>query len=72
MERVDVIVINSGIGFINTDLLLLEELATVAVNVAGFTALANVAAHYFLKRGVLAYCGDVLGCGPKRQASLCL
>lgn len=47
METVDLIVINSGTGSINPDFPLLEELETVAVNVTGFTAMANVAYHYF-------------------------
>ncbi len=47
MDDVDVIVINSGTGSINPEFPLSDELETVAVNVTGFTAMANIAYHYF-------------------------
>lgn len=47
MGEVDVIIINSGTGSINPDFPLSDELETVAVNVVGFTAITNVAYHYF-------------------------
>ena len=51
MGNVDVIIINSGTGSIDPHFPLSDELETVAVNVVGFTAMANVASHYFAKRG---------------------
>lgn len=50
MGDVDVVVINSGTGSVNVEFPLAEELDTVAVNVSGFTAMANVAYHYFATR----------------------
>lgn len=51
MGGTDIIVINAGIGFRNPDLEWEKEKNTIAVNVAGFTALAGLAMKYFLKRG---------------------
>lgn len=51
MNSVDIIVINAGTGSIKPNFPLSDELETVAVNVVGFTAMANVASHYFSKRG---------------------
>ncbi|MGA1874983.1 MAG: SDR family NAD(P)-dependent oxidoreductase [bacterium] len=51
MEGVDLVVISSGIGFINPDLQWLQEKETIEVNVSGFAAMANVAIHHFLLRG---------------------
>ncbi|HMB22512.1 MAG TPA: SDR family NAD(P)-dependent oxidoreductase [Anaerolineales bacterium] len=48
---VDLIVISAGTGFINPDLEWDKEAQTIAVNVSGFAALANVAMHHFLQRG---------------------
>lgn len=50
MGDVDIIVINSGVGSADPEYPLADELETVAVNVAGFTAMANVAYHYFISR----------------------
>ena len=47
MGDVEIIVINSGTGSINPEFPLSDELETVAVNVTGFTAMANIAYHYF-------------------------
>jgi hypothetical protein len=47
MDGVDLIVINSGTGSINPEFPLSDELETVAVNVTGFTTMANAAYHYF-------------------------
>jgi short-subunit dehydrogenase len=46
----DIVIINSGLGSINPEFPLQEELQTVAVNVAGFTTIANLAYHYFSAR----------------------
>lgn len=51
MGGVDLIVISAGTGFINPDLEWDKEDQTIAVNVSGFAALANVAMHHFLQRG---------------------
>jgi short-subunit dehydrogenase len=51
MGDVDLIIINSGIGFLNPELDWQKEKQTLNVNVYGFTVLAGVAFNYFLKRG---------------------
>ena len=51
MGGVDLIIINSGIGFLNSELDWLKERQTLDVNVYGFCALAGVAFKYFLKQG---------------------
>jgi short-subunit dehydrogenase len=51
MGDIDLIVISSGVGFINDDLQWPNEKETIDVNVSGFTAMANVAMHHFLLRG---------------------
>jgi len=47
MGDVNIVVINAGTGSNEPTFPLAGELDTVAVNVVGFTALANVAYHYF-------------------------
>ncbi len=51
MEGVDIIVISSGVGYVNKDLQWSQEKETINVNVSGFSAMANVAIHYFLSKG---------------------
>ncbi|HEX2995363.1 MAG TPA: SDR family NAD(P)-dependent oxidoreductase [Anaerolineales bacterium] len=51
MGGVDLIVISAGTGFINPELEWDKEDQTIAVNVSGFAALANVAMHHFLQKG---------------------
>lgn len=51
MGDVDLVVISAGIGYINPELNLDEELSTIATNVVGFTVAANLAFRYFLSRG---------------------
>jgi short-subunit dehydrogenase len=51
MGGVDLFVINAGVIFNNRKLGWEEEKATIDVNVVGFSAMANVAMHHFLKRG---------------------
>ncbi len=51
MSDVDLIVISSGIGFINHDLNWVQEKETIDVNVSGFAIMANVAIHHFLSKG---------------------
>ncbi len=51
MEKVDLIIISAGTGFINPELNWDKENETIAVNVVGFTAIANVAIHHFLQNG---------------------
>lgn len=50
MGGVDVMVISSGVGFINPDLNWEQEKETIDVNISGFTAMANVAFKYFCKQ----------------------
>jgi short-subunit dehydrogenase len=51
MQGVDLIVVNAGTGHINPDLAWGLEDETIGVNVLGFTAMANVAFRYFVRRG---------------------
>ncbi len=51
MGDVDIVVINSGVGYINHDLVWGLERATIDVNVVGFTAMAIASANYFIKKG---------------------
>ena len=51
MGGVDLIVLNAGIGHMNPDLAWEPERETIAVNVLGFTAMANVALRHFTARG---------------------
>jgi len=51
MGGVELIIISAGTGFINPELAWHKENETIAVNVAGFTAIANVAMHHFLEKG---------------------
>jgi short-subunit dehydrogenase len=51
MNGVDVFVISAGAGFLNPDLDWEREQDTVAVNVTGFMAVANVAAEHLQARG---------------------
>ena len=51
MGGIDLVVISAGIGDINDDLKWSLEYETIRTNVTGFTALANVAIHHFLKKG---------------------
>jgi len=51
MGGIDAVVINSGYGSTDTDFPLEDDLQTVAVNVAGFTTIANLAYRYFRQTG---------------------
>lgn len=51
MGGVDLVIISSGIGFINPELDLDKELETVATNVQGFVTVANVAIRHFIRQG---------------------
>ncbi|OGW42081.1 MAG: oxidoreductase [Nitrospirae bacterium GWD2_57_9] len=51
MDGVDLGIISSGVGFINPNLRWQRERETIAVNIAGFAAMANVLMHHFLTRG---------------------
>jgi short-subunit dehydrogenase len=50
MGGADIIVVNAAIGENSNDLNWEREEETIAVNVVGFTAMANVAMQYFLNR----------------------
>jgi len=51
MNGVDLVIISSGVGFINHDLHWAQEKETIDVNVSGFAAMSNVAMHHFLSKG---------------------
>ena len=51
MGGADLIVVNAGTGHINPDLAWEPEDQTIAVNVHGFAAMANVAYRHFVRRG---------------------
>lgn len=51
MKGVDVVVISSGVGFINEELQWSPEKETIDVNVSGFAAMSNVAMRYFFSKG---------------------
>lgn len=51
MGGVDLVVISSGVGFINPELEWKDEKETIEVNVAGFAAMAGVSFKHFLKHG---------------------
>jgi short-subunit dehydrogenase len=70
MKGVDVVVISSGIGHVNPDLDLQKELETIAVNVTGFVAMANVAYKYFeqQKSGHLVGISSIAGFFGNRYA----
>ncbi len=51
MGSPDLIILSAGTGFINPDLDWNKENETIAVNVAGFTAITNVAIQHFIKKG---------------------
>ncbi len=51
MTGADIIVISSGVGFINKDLDWSQEKETIDVNVSGFAAMANVAMQHFILKG---------------------
>ena len=46
-----IVIISAGIGYINPELDWEKENETIAVNVTGFSAIANVAIHYFITKG---------------------
>lgn len=50
MGGVDLVIISSGIGYINDDLAWGKEKETIDVNVAGFARIAGLAAAYFIGR----------------------
>lgn len=51
MGGVNIIIISSGIGFINPELEWAKEKDTININVSGFAAIANVAYKYFCTKG---------------------
>ena len=50
MSDIDIIIMNSGIGYTNKELDWDKEGNTIKINVLGFTAMMNIAAKYLLKR----------------------
>ncbi len=57
MDGTDIIVICSGIGFVNKDLEWAKEKETIDVNVSGFAAMANASFEYFRGKGA----GHIVG-----------
>lgn len=51
MGGVDLVVVSSGTGFINKELLWPPEKETIDVNVSGFVAMVNAAMRHFLSKG---------------------
>jgi len=51
MGGADLVIISAGIGHLNDGLDWAPEMETIAVNVAGFAAMANVAMNHFIERG---------------------
>lgn len=51
MGVVDLVVINAGTGFIDTEMPWDNDKKTIEVNVNGFTAIANTAFHYLCQQG---------------------
>lgn len=51
MGGIDLMVISAGTGHINPDLEWSKEAETIAVNVTGFAAVANIAMQHFLQQG---------------------
>ena len=51
MGGMDLIVISSGVGFINPELDWKQEKETIDVNISGFAAIANAAFKYFYNQG---------------------
>jgi short-subunit dehydrogenase len=51
MGGVDLVIISAGTGFMNPDLDWDKENETIAVNVTGFAAIANLAVRHFIKNG---------------------
>ncbi len=51
MGGAGLVVISAGTGFINPELELQKEKATIDVNVLGFCAIANATVKYFIERG---------------------
>ncbi|MBM4067242.1 MAG: SDR family NAD(P)-dependent oxidoreductase, partial [Planctomycetes bacterium] len=51
MGGMDMIVISSGVGFINPELDWKQEKETIDVNISGFAAIANAAFKYFSNQG---------------------
>ena len=51
MNGIDLFIINAGVVYHNPDLDWQKEKETIELNVLGFTAMANVAMKYFLRKG---------------------
>ncbi|MBN1114326.1 MAG: SDR family NAD(P)-dependent oxidoreductase [Oligoflexia bacterium] len=51
MGPVDLVVINSGTGYINENMEWYKDNETIGVNITGFTAIAFVVSKFFMKQG---------------------
>lgn len=63
MGGLDLIIINSGISFIEEEINWQEQYQTIQTNITGFTALANVAINYFIdqKHGHIVGVSSIAG-----------
>jgi short-subunit dehydrogenase len=52
LGRIDLVVISAGTGLVDEDLPWANDKETIAVNVTGFTAIANTAYHQFRQQGL--------------------
>lgn len=51
MQSVDIVIVNAGMGHVNSALDWAVEADCIKTNVSGFAAMCNVSLHYFLRRG---------------------
>lgn len=51
MENIQLVIICAGTGYINAEMPWENDYRTIAVNVSGFTAIANTAYHLFSRQG---------------------
>lgn len=51
MNGVDLVIVNAGVGFINSEFEWRKEKTTLEINVVGFAAMTNAAVKHFLERG---------------------
>ena len=51
MEGADIIIVNAGVGFVDTKFDWQKQSQTIAINIAGFSAVASAASQYFTEKG---------------------
>lgn len=69
MGGVDTFIISAGIGFVNKEIQLENEIKTIETNITGFTVMANVAYRHFIekKRGHLVAITSIAAIRGDRQ-----